>query len=383
MRHDCVYASTVQAYRFKRSGSGDRLEAPLRGPALLNAPLYNKSTAFTRRERAMFGLDGLLPDAFSTMDQQARRVYENIARKTDPLERYIGLAALQNRNEHLFYRVLLDHLEEFLPIVYTPTVGQACQLYSRVFRRTRGLWVTPEHRGRVHEVLRCAPFEDVRLVVVTDNERILGLGDQGAGGMGIPVGKLALYSAAAGIHPSQTLPVSLDVGTDNEELLADDLYLGWRQPRLRGEEYDTLVREFVDAVKRTFPDALLQWEDFKKGNALRLLETYRNELPSFNDDVQGTAAVAVAGLRGIGSPLREQRIVILGAGAAGVGIARLLRTVMLLNPDAIETARAMDAERRENLRHRRPGYRHRRVCSWPLGRKRYRRPQTDARFAQP
>jgi len=322
----------VEAYRLERDGPRDRLEVPFRGPALLNAPLYNKSTAFTRAERATFGLCGLLPDAVSTMDQQARRVYDNIVRKTDALERYIGLAALQDRNEHLFYRVLLDHLEEFLPVVYTPTVGQACQLYSRIFRRTRGLWITPEHEGRIHEVLRSAPFEDVRLVVVTDNERILGLGDQGAGGMGIPVGKLALYSAAAGIHPAKTLPVSLDVGTDNQDLLSDDLYLGWRQARLRGKRYDALVREFVDAVKRTFPGALLQWEDFKKGTALRLLDTYRGELPSFNDDVQGTAAVAVAGvlagLRGIGAELREQRIVILGAGAAGVGIARLLRTAI-------------------------------------------------------
>ena len=330
--HDSGYASIMEAYRLRRDGSRDRLQVPFRGPALLNAPLYNKSTAFTHSERAAFGLEGLLPDAVSTMDQQARRVYDNIARKTDALERYIGLAALQDRNEHLFHRVLLDHLEEFLPVVYTPTVGQACQLYSRIFRRTRGLWITPQHEGRIHDVLRSAPFAGVRLVVVTDNERILGLGDQGAGGMGIPIGKLALYSAAAGIHPAQTLPVSLDVGTDNQGLLADDLYLGWRQPRLRGDRYDALVREFVDAIKRTFPDALLQWEDFKKGTALRLLDTYRHELPSFNDDVQGTAAVAVAGvlagLRGIGARLREQRIVILGAGAAGVGIARLLRTAV-------------------------------------------------------
>ena len=330
--HDSGYASIVEAYRLQRDGLRDHLQVPFRGHALLNAPLYNKSTAFTHSEREAFGLEGLLPDAVSTIEQQARRAYDNIARETDALERYIGLAALQDRNEHLFHRVLLDHLEELLPIVYTPTVGQACQLYSRIFRRTRGLWITPQHEGRIHDVLRSAPFEGVRLVVVTDNERILGLGDQGAGGMGIPIGKLALYSAAAGIHPAQTLPVSLDVGTDNQDLLADDLYLGWRHPRLRGDRYDALVREFVDAIKRTFPGALLQWEDFKKGTALRLLDTYRHELPSFNDDVQGTAAVAVAGvlagLRGIGAPLREQRIVILGAGAAGVGIARLLRTAL-------------------------------------------------------
>jgi malic enzyme len=335
----------MQKYAYRKSEGGGRVEVPYRGEALLRHPLLNKGTAFTRAERAQFGLEGLLPDAVSTMEQQARRVYANIMRKTDPLERYIGLAALQDRNEHLFYRVLADHLEELLPIVYSPTVGQACREFSRIFRRARGLWLTPAHQGRMAEVLQNASYPDVRLVVVGDNERVLGVGDQGAGGMGIPVGKLALYCAVAGIHPTQTLAVSLDVGTDNPDLLDDELYLGWRWPRLRGSAYDAFVDEFVHAVKRSFPNATLQWEDLGRHNAFRLLDRYRRVVPSFNDDVQATGATVLAAVRSAetvtGTALADERFVIVGAGLAGIGTARLLKEA--LRREGLDTA-AVDVQ---------------------------------------
>ncbi len=304
----------------------------LSGNALLGSRLLTKEQAFPVDERQAFGLSGLLPHRVLTIEEQAELAMGHLRRSEDPLDRYITLAALQDRNATLFYRVLVDNLEELLPVVYTPTVGRACQEYSYILRRTRGAWITPEDGDRIPEILRNGPFEDVRLIVVTDNERILGLGDLGAGGMGIPIGKLALYTAACGIFPALTLPVSLDVGTDNPDLLGDPLYIGHRAPRLRGAEYDALIDAFVDAVQEVWPGCLIQWEDFKQQNALRILDRYRQRVPSFNDDVQGTAAVVVAGVLAamghLDSPFSEQRILMVGAGGAGIGIARLLRQAM-------------------------------------------------------
>ena len=304
-----------------------------RGLEILNSPRLNKGTAFTERERDALGLRGLLPPRVHTQDEQVDRVLANIRRKPTDIERYIFLVALQVRNEKLFYRVLTEHIEEMMPLIYTPTVGQACQEYGHIFRRPQGLFISAADRGRVAEVLRNWPHPDVRVIVVTDGERILGLGDLGADGMGIPVGKLALYTACGGIDPAVCLPVTMDVGTENEALLADPLYIGLRHHRLRGPPYDELIEEFVTAVEEVFPGALIQFEDFANRNAFRLLEKYSNRVCCFDDDIQGTAAVALAGLwaalqitRGL---LRDQRILFFGAGEAGIGIADLVVAALI------------------------------------------------------
>jgi len=316
-----------------RTKHGDRLKVSTRGSSLLRFPLFNKGTGFTLEERQRFELEGLLPSRHNDIETQAERTYRTIMFNEDPVGRHIGLAALQDRNEHLYYKVLSLHLEELMPIVYTPTVGKASQYFSRVFRRGRGIWITPQFRGRIEDVLRkAAPYSGVQLMVATDNESILGIGDQGAGGMAISVGKLALYCACAGIHPARTLPVCLDVVTSNQSLLEDPLYLGWREKRLRGPEYEELVEEFVVAAKSVFPDVLIQWEDFRKDNALAILDRYHERVPSFNDDIQGTGAVAascmVAASRISESPLSDARVLIYGAGAAGLGIARQIKTLL-------------------------------------------------------
>lgn len=314
------------------------------GIALLREPALNKGTAFTEEERDALGIRGLLPPRVMSMDEQLRRVMGNLQRKKTDLDKYIFLANLQDRNETLFYRLLLDNLEELTPIVYTPTVGEACLEYSSIYRKPRGVFITANDRGRVAELLQNWPQGEIRIIVVTDGERILGLGDVGADGMGIPAGKLALYSACAGVHPSTGLPVTIDVGTENEGLLKDPLYIGLKHRRIRGPAYDELIEEFVRAVQRVFPGALIQFEDFGNQNAFRLLEEYRNEVCCFNDDIQGTAAVTLAGLFGAmritDGKLRDQKFLFLGAGEAGIGTADLVVSAMTSEGLSVREARA-------------------------------------------
>ena len=313
--------------------SGERyLPVEERGRQLLSDSLLNKGTAFTLEEREAFGLRGLLPPQPSTLEEQLARVRSQWDAKPTPVEKHIFLAGLLNRNETLFHRFVVENLQETVPVVYTPTVAEACRHWSRMNRHARGIYVTPADRGQIARVLRNRGMDEAAVVVVTDNERILGIGDQGCGGMGIPIGKLALYTAGAGIHPALCVPVSLDVGTNNEELLKDPLYLGRREPRLRGDPYWSLVDEFVNAVKGVWPGALLQWEDFANVTSFRLMDTYRDQVLSFNDDIEGTAAMVVGGLmaamRSIGSGLGGQVYTIYGGGSAGTGMYRQLVTEM-------------------------------------------------------
>ena len=304
------------------------VEVPYKGLFLTEQPIYNKGTAFTEQERDNLGLCGLLPDGVSNLEIQKHRTYASFCAKKDDLEKYIYMLSLQDRNETLYYSLILNYLEEMLPIIYTPTVGKACQQFSHLYRRRRGLYVSAQNIQHIDKILDNAPFRNVALIVVTDGERILGLGDLGAGGMGIPIGKISLYVTAAGIHPASCLPILLDVGTNNEDLLKDPLYIGLRQNRLTGDAYDSVVEQFVSGVRRKFPNALLQWEDFGKNNAFRLLDRYKERILSFNDDIQGTGSVALSvflsAMKIKKQKLSDQQFVLFGQGQAGTGISRQL-----------------------------------------------------------
>jgi len=308
------------------------MKVPLTGPDLINSSRFNKGTAFPEGERDAFHLHGLLPSHIGTLEDQRSRRLKGLASIQAPIEQYRFMRDLQDSNETLFYSLITHHVEETLPIVYTPTVGEACQKFSEIWRKPRGLFISYPNRQRIDQIFADARYDGVRCIVVSDGERILGLGDQGAGGMGIPIGKMALYTALAGIRPEWCLPILLDVGTDNAERLADPLYIGWRSKRVRGAEYEEFVDTFVSAVKRRWPEVLLQWEDFAGGNAAKFLARYRDQLCTFNDDIQGTAAVAAVTLLSAvnitGVPLTEQRIVFLGFGGAGIGIASLIASMM-------------------------------------------------------
>jgi malate dehydrogenase (oxaloacetate-decarboxylating) len=307
-------------------------ETPADTLCILNNPLLNRGTAFTEEERDRFHLHGLLPDHVESLAEQVERRLEGVRALATDLDRYVYLRNLQDYNETLYFALITSHLEELLPIIYTPTVGLGCQRYSHIWQRPRGLFLSIALKDKLDQILANPRFDDVECIVVTDGERILGLGDQGVGGMGIPVGKLAIYSGCGGIDPATTLPITLDTGTNNVDRLNDPLYFGWRHERVRGEEYDDFIEAFVTAVNKRWPNVLLQWEDFHKNNANRLLDKYRDRLCTFNDDIQGTAAVAtgtlLAAINITGVPLTEQRIAVLGGGSAGIGIADLIRVAM-------------------------------------------------------
>jgi malate dehydrogenase (oxaloacetate-decarboxylating) len=308
------------------------MKTKLNGPNLLRDSRLNKGTAFSESERDTFALHGLLPPHIGTLDDQRMRRHEWLTSLTTPIEKYEWMRDLQDTNETLFYSLITHQLEESLPIVYTPTVGEGCQKFSQIWRKPRGLFLGYPNQHRIDQILAHRRYDNIRCIVVSDGERILGLGDQGAGGMGIPIGKMALYTALAGIHPESCLPILLDVGTDNEERLADPLYIGWRNKRVRGAEYEEFIETFVMAVKRRWPHMLLQWEDFAGVNAAKFLARYRNQLCTFNDDIQGTAAIATATLLSAinvtGVPLKSQRIACFGFGGAGVGICSLIKSAM-------------------------------------------------------
>ncbi|SHK23103.1 NAD-dependent malic enzyme [Halomonas caseinilytica] len=320
------------------------LYIPYAGPPLLEMPLLNKGSAFTREERLEFNLIGLLPQNVETIEEQVERAYRQYRQCQNDLDRHIYLRAIQDDNETLYFRLVSEHLEEMLPIIYTPTVGQACEEFSNIYRNHRGLFISYPDRDRMDDILRSATKDKVKVIVVTDGERILGLGDQGIGGMGIPIGKLSLYTACGGISPAYTLPITLDVGTNNQALLDDPMYMGWRHPRVSQEEYDAFMADFIAAVKRRWPQVLLQFEDFAQANAMPLLERYRDELCCFNDDIQGTASVCVgtlmAACKARGEGVADQRVVFVGAGSAGCGIAEQVVVAMQAEGLSEQEARA-------------------------------------------
>ncbi|MGF1717625.1 NAD-dependent malic enzyme [Photobacterium chitinilyticum] len=320
------------------------LYIPYAGPALLETPLLNKGSAFSVEERMFFNLEGLLPEAIETIEEQTERAYQQYQKFDKDMDKHIYLRNIQDTNETLFYRLVENHITEMMPIIYTPTVGAACEDFSNIYRRGRGLFISYPNRDRIEDMLNNASRQNVKVIVVTDGERILGLGDQGIGGMGIPIGKLSLYTACGGISPAYTLPVVLDVGTNNPQRLSDPMYMGWRHPRISGQEYDNFVDEFIQAVKQRWPEALIQFEDFAQKNAMPLLERYKDKVCCFNDDIQGTAAVTVGSLlaacKAAGNKLSEQRVTFLGAGSAGCGIAEAIIAQMVSEGISDQQARS-------------------------------------------